>query len=126
MLVTSLGLLQMSQHCPIEGNVVIVPVAGITTVVENSLNYAKGLSPDQIIAVYVSFEREDEKKFEEKWKKWQPDVRLVTLHSHYRSIINPLTKFIDTIEHKASESNYQVTVVIPQFITEERMAQYSS
>lgn len=101
---------------PIEGNVIIVPVAGITQVVENSLNYAKSLSADQIIAVYVSFEREDEKKFEEKWKKWQPDVRLVTLHSHYRSIINPLTKFVDTVEHKASEANYQVTVVIPQFI----------
>ncbi|EKN71051.1 amino acid permease [Neobacillus bataviensis LMG 21833] len=101
---------------PIEGNVIIVPVAGITHVVENSINYAKSLSPDQIIAVYVSFERDDEKKFEEKWKNWQPDVRLVTLHSHYRSIIQPLTKFVDTVEHKASESNYQVTVVIPQFI----------
>jgi amino acid transporter len=101
---------------PIEGNVIIVPVAGMTNVVENSINYAKSLKPDQIIAVYVSFEREDEKKFEEKWKKWQPDVRLVTLHSHYRSIINPLTKFVDIVEHKASESNYRVTVVIPQFI----------
>ncbi|KMY51415.1 APC family permease [Peribacillus loiseleuriae] len=101
---------------PIEGNVMIVPVAGITQVVENSLNYAKSLSPEQIIAVYVAFEREDEKKFEEKWKKWQPDIRLVTLHSYYRSIIQPLTKFIDIVEHKASESNYQVTVIIPQFI----------
>jgi len=101
---------------PIEGNVIIVPVAGMTHVVENSLNYAKSLSPDQVIAVYVSFEREDEKKFEEKWKKWQPEVRLVTLHSHYRSIIQPLTKFIDTVQYKASESNYRVTVVIPQFI----------
>ncbi|MEY8346912.1 APC family permease [Bacillus cereus] len=101
---------------PIEGNVIIVPVAGMTHVVENSLNYAKSLSPDQIIAVYVSFEREDEKMFEEKWKKWQPGVRLVTLHSHYRSIIQPLTKFIDTVQYKASESNYRVTVVIPQFI----------
>lgn len=101
---------------PIEGNVIIVPVAGITHVVENSLNYAKSLSADQIIAVYVSFERKDEKAFEEKWKQWQPDVRLVTLHSHYRSIIQPLTKFIDTVEHKASESNYRVTVLIPQFI----------
>lgn len=101
---------------PIEGNVMIVPVAGITHVVENTLNYTKSLSPDQIIAVYVAFEREDEQKFEEKWKKWQPDIRLVTLHSHYRSIINPLTKFIDTIEKKASEANYQVTVIIPQFI----------
>lgn len=100
----------------IEGNVMVVPVAGMTHVVENSLNYAKSLNPQQIIAVYVAFEREDEKKFEEKWKKWQPDVRLVTLHSHYRSIINPLSKFVDTVEHKASEGNYQVTVVIPQFI----------
>ncbi|MEH7748626.1 APC family permease [Neobacillus drentensis] len=101
----------------IEGNVLIVPVAGITHVVENSINYAKSLKPDQIIAVYVAFERDDEHTFEEKWKKWQPEVRLVTLHSHYRSIITPLTKFVDTVEHKASESNYQVTVVIPQFIT---------
>ncbi|MEX6701719.1 APC family permease [Peribacillus frigoritolerans] len=100
----------------INGNVMIVPVAGMTHVVENTLNYAKSLSPQQIIAVYVAFEREDEKKFEEKWKKWQPEVRLVTLHSHYRSIINPLTKFVDTVEKKAREGNYQVTVVIPQFI----------
>ena len=101
---------------PIEGNVIVVPVAGMTHVVENSLNYAKSLSADQVIAVYVAFDREEEKKFEEKWKKWQPEVRLVTLHSHYRSIIQPLTKFIDTVQYKASESNYRVTVVIPQFI----------
>jgi amino acid transporter len=105
---------------PIHGNIIIVPVAGMTHVVENSLNYAKSLKPDQIIAVYVSFEREDEKVFEEKWKKWQPDVRLVTLQSYYRSIIHPLMKFIDTVEHKASESNYNVTVMIPQFIPRKR------
>ncbi|MDR4944988.1 APC family permease [Neobacillus cucumis] len=101
---------------PVQGNVIIVPVAGITKVVENSINYAKSLT-DQIFAVYVSFDREDEKRFEEKWEKWQPDVRLVTLHSHYRSILHPLSKFIDTVEHKASENNYRVTVLIPQFIT---------
>ena len=101
---------------PIEGHVIIVPVAGITTVVENSLNYAKSLSANQIIAVYVAFDRESEKKMEDKWKDFQPDVRLVTLYSYYRSIINPLTKFVDTVEHKARESNYRVTVVIPQFI----------
>ncbi|MCR8632028.1 APC family permease [Paenibacillus radicis (ex Xue et al. 2023)] len=101
---------------PIEGNVIILPVAGITHVVEYSLNYAKSLSPHQIIAVYVPFEREDEAAFEEKWNKWQPDVRLVTLHSPYRSIIQPLTKFIDTVQRKANESSYQVTVIIPQFI----------
>lgn len=98
-----------------DGNVIVVPVAGITKVVENSLNYAKSIT-DQIFAVYVSFDREDEKRFAEKWEKWQPDVRLVTLQSRYRSITQPLAKFIDTAVHKAQENNYQVTVLIPQFI----------
>ncbi|MFF2482078.1 APC family permease [Paenibacillus sp. NPDC058071] len=101
---------------PIEGNVIIVPVAGITHVVENSLNYAKSLHADQIIAVHIPFERDEEAAFEQKWQKWQPDIRLVTLHSPYRSLVYPLTKFIDTVQRKASESHYQVTVVIPQFI----------
>ncbi|MBB3111866.1 amino acid transporter [Paenibacillus phyllosphaerae] len=101
---------------PVEGNVIIVPVAGITHVVENSLNYAKSLHAHQVIAVHVPFEREDEAIFEEKWRKWQPDVRLVTLHSPYRSLLAPLIKFIDTVERKAGESNYRVTVIIPQFI----------
>lgn len=100
----------------IKGNVMIVPVAGMTHVVDNTLRYAKSLNPDQIIAVNVSFGREDQKKFEEKWEQWQPDIRLVTLHSHYRSILGPLTKFVDTVANKAKENNYQVTVVIPQFI----------
>ncbi|KKO54289.1 APC family permease [Paenibacillus sp. DMB20] len=101
---------------PIEGNVIILPVSGITQVVEQSLNYAESLSAEQIIAVYIPFEREEENQFEEKWNKWRPDVRLVTLYSPYRSVIVPLSKFIDTVQRKASESNYQVTVVIPQFI----------
>ena len=101
---------------PIDGNIIIVPVAGITRVVENTLNYAKSLSAQQIITVHVSFDREEEKKFEQKWKDWQPDIRLVSLHSQYRSLIQPLTKFVDIVEHKAAETNYQVTVMIPQFI----------
>ncbi|WP_039790938.1 APC family permease [Paenibacillus riograndensis] len=100
----------------IEGNIIILPVAGITHVVENSLRYAKSLGAEQIIAVHVPFEREDDAIFEEKWKNFHPEVRLVTLYSPYRSIIHPLTKFIDTVQRKASESNYQVTVVVPQFI----------
>ena len=36
----------------IEGNVVIVPVAGITKVVEQSLNYAQAIG-DYVLAVYV-------------------------------------------------------------------------
>ncbi len=111
-----LRITDLAEVKDISGNVIVVPVAGITRVVNNSLAYAKSLNPDKLIAVYVAFSREDEKRFEEKWNQWQPDVRLVTLHSQYRSIIQPLTKFIDTVEYKAGESDYRVTVVIPQFV----------
>ncbi|MFC7370220.1 APC family permease [Fictibacillus iocasae] len=100
----------------IKGNVIIVPVAGITKVVENSLTYARSIG-DQVIAVYVAFDRESELEMEEKWRARYPDIRLVTLMSHYRSVTQPLTKFIDIVAAKAEEDSYAVTVLIPQFIT---------
>ncbi|UQD50936.1 amino acid permease [Bacillus methanolicus] len=103
----------------LEGNVVIVPVAGKTKVVENSLNYAR-LIGDTVIPVYVAFDRESEKRMEEKWKEWKPDIRLVTLYSQYRSIMKPLARFIDLAEEKAAENKYTLTVLIPQFITKKR------
>lgn len=99
----------------IEGNVVIVPVAGITKVVEHSLNYAQSIG-DYIVAVYVAFDRESAHRMEEKWEKWRPDIRLVTLISSYRDLITPISKLVDTIEGKAEERNSTVTVLIPQFI----------
>lgn len=111
-----LRIQEAASAVPIQGNIIVLPVSGITTVVENSLNYAKSLSPDQIIAVYVGFDRENIIKLEEKWKKVHPDIRIVTLYSYYRSIIGPLSKFIDFVNKKANENHYNVTVIIPQFI----------
>ena len=104
---------------PLEGNIVIVPVAGISKVVENSLNYAK-LIGDSVIAVYVAFDRESEKQMEDKWLEWQPDIRLVTLYTSYRSLLRPIARFIEIVEEKANEQKYTITVLIPQFITKKR------
>lgn len=97
-------------------NVVIVPVAGITKVVEQSLLYAKSLS-DNVIAVYVGFSPEAIDKMEKDWKEWQTGVRLVTIHSLYRSVLRPLSKFIDTVKYKTEQSGTRITVVMPQFYT---------
>lgn len=98
-----------------KGSVIVIPVAGISQVVKNTISYAQSLS-DDIVAVYVGFSDEDMKKMEEKWALWNPGVRLIILRSHYRSIIRPLFKFIDTVEWKKAETDH-VTVMIPQFIT---------
>ncbi|WP_242221001.1 APC family permease [Bacillus cereus group sp. BfR-BA-01380] len=100
----------------IEGNIVIVPVAGITKVVEQSINYAEAIG-HTVIAVYVAFDKESEIKMQQKWKEWKPDVRLVTVVSSYRSLMRPITKLIATIQDKAQENHHSVTVLIPQFIT---------
>ncbi|MBG9456781.1 amino acid permease [Lysinibacillus sphaericus] len=100
----------------VEGNVFIVPVAGITKVVENTLHYVQSLNVDKVIAFYVAFDQADAKAFEEKWKAWQPNVRLVTYYSPYRSITQPLMKFIDKVEHQCAKTGHQVTVIIPQFL----------
>ncbi|MFJ8529822.1 APC family permease [Bacillus sp. NPDC094106] len=98
------------------GNIVIVPIAGITKVVEQSINYAETIS-DQVIAVYVAFDKESELRMQKKWKEWKPDIRLVTFISSYRSLMRPIAKLITIIQHKAQEKNRFVTVLIPQFIT---------
>ncbi|MDA7026094.1 APC family permease [Bacillus sp. CLL-7-23] len=100
---------------PIEGNIVIVPIAGVTNVVERSIQYAKTLS-DQVIAVHVSFDKETEKKIEKKWAELDNGVRLVMLRSSYRSLTSPLEKFLETVEAKATKYHYSVMVLVPQFI----------
>lgn len=98
-----------------KGNLIIIPVAGITKVVVGSISYAKSLT-DNVVAVYVGFDDEDIEKMERRWEEWNPGVRLVVLRSSYRSIVRPLLKFIDTLEWKKCETDH-ITVLIPQFIT---------
>ncbi|ASS74054.1 amino acid permease [Tumebacillus algifaecis] len=98
-----------------KGTVIVIPVAGITRVVRNSISYATSLT-DQVVAVYVGFDEEEIATMERRWAEWNPGVRLIILRSHYRSIVRPLIKFIDTVGWKAAETDH-VTVLIPQFIT---------
>ncbi|GGG13497.1 APC family permease [Paenibacillus abyssi] len=108
--------INMQQDKPvIKGSTIVVPVAGITRVVMNSLSYAKSLT-ENVVAVYVGFDDDDIERMEKKWEEWNPGVRLITLRSSYRSIIRPIMKFIETVEWKTAETDH-ITVLIPQFIT---------
>ncbi len=98
-----------------KGNTIIIPVAGITRVVMNTISYAQTLSPN-VVAVYVGFDEEAIEKMESKWEQWNPGVRLIILRSRYRSILGPLRRFIDTVEWKNGETDH-ITILIPQFVT---------
>ncbi|MCH5585820.1 APC family permease [Shimazuella sp. AN120528] len=96
-------------------NIVIVPIAGITKVVKQSILYAKSLS-DNVVAVYVGSSQESIKELEKDWRKWDTGVKFVGLMSPYRSVLTPLSQFIDVVKEKADASHSQVTVIMPQFI----------
>lgn len=98
-----------------KGSTIVIPVAGITRVVLNSISYAKSLS-DNIVAVYIGFDEEEIQKMEEKWEQWNPGVRLIVLRSRYRSVMKPLIRFIETVEWRTADTDH-ITVLIPQFIT---------
>ncbi|MEL0538996.1 APC family permease [Staphylococcus debuckii] len=100
----------------IDKNLALIPVSSISAIVDKSIEYAE-LTADRTIAVHVSFDRTKDKAFQEKWKKHYPGIRLVIVHSEYRSIVRPLARFIDRIRSKAENDHFVITVIVPQFIT---------
>lgn len=96
-------------------NIVIVPIAGVTRVVENTLAYARKIS-EHIIAVNVATDVESARKVRKKWEAWDTSIKLVVLYSPHRTIMNPLFRFIGKVEKKIAPGDY-ITVLIPEFET---------
>jgi amino acid transporter len=92
---------------------VVVPIAGVHRGVLEALNYARTLSND-VTAVYVETDPEATAKLREKWARWGDGVRLEVLGSEYRSIIEPLIRYLDRVD--ACQRDDVITVVMPQFL----------
>lgn len=95
-------------------NVVLVPISGIHRGVIRALQYAKSISPDDVIAVYVDFDEETTTKLRDKWETWGAGIRLVVLPSPYRELTRPLLRFINRIERRRDDDI--ITVVLPEFV----------
>lgn len=91
----------------------IVLVSGVHRVVNNTLSFAKSLGVN-MFAVYVGFDDESIVKMEEKWGKWGSPCRLVILRSKYRSVLEPLNRFMKVLEEKKDQG--LIHLIIPQFI----------
>src|SRR5262249_38274154 len=51
---------------------------------------------------------------EEKWGRYGMGVPLIVLTSPYRSLLGPLTKYVDNLQNQGE--NHVVTIVLPEFI----------
>lgn len=92
---------------------VIVPISTITKGTMMAISYAVSISTD-VRAVYVGLDPVRVEKLKEIWKAYCIDIPLVILDSPYRSIIQPLIKYID--ELLAEEEDQLITVVLPEFV----------
>ncbi|MFC4772766.1 APC family permease [Enterococcus hermanniensis] len=100
-----------------DGNTVIVLVGNVTQVNIGAINYARSIG-DYVIAMHVSLEENEEKEREirHEFREKFPDVRFSVVRSPYRSIINPVSRYVDRVSKNAKEHNYTTTILIPEFV----------
>jgi amino acid transporter len=94
---------------------VILLISGVHQGTLAGLRYAHNLS-DDVTAVYISLDRDEAEKVQEKWRVWGEGVRLVILDSPYRLLIEPILEYIETF-CKMRQPHEVITVVVPQFVS---------
>ena len=93
---------------------VILPISGVHRGTLEALRYARLLS-DDVTAVHVALEEEKTTLLHEKWQHWGEGVRLVTLPSPYRLLLEPLLDYVTAIADRR-QPNETITIVVPQFV----------
>ncbi len=92
---------------------VVVLVGGIHRGVVTALTYAKAISPN-VTAITVDLDPTATSRLQMTWQQWAPDVPLVVLDSPYRSVLQPVLRYIDQME-KQRDGDY-MTIILPEFV----------
>lgn len=93
---------------------VVMPVGGVHQGTMMALEYARSLS-DDVTAVYVAIDPEEEETFRRKWAIWGGGTRLVVLESPYRTLMEPLLEYLEEMAD-AQPVDEVLTVVVPRFV----------
>ena len=94
-------------------NTVIMPIGGIQRAVVEALRYAETLS-DDCRAIYVDLDPAGTDQIRRDWATWGGRVQLVVLPSPYRSVMDPLLRYIEGVE--AERPDDYVTIILPEFV----------
>ncbi len=98
---------------PAGRHVAIVPIGGIQRAVVKALRYGRTLATD-VRAVYVEVDPGAAAALRSQWPEWGQGVELVVLGSPYRSLLEPLLDYIETLQR--DDPNGYVTVILPEFV----------
>jgi amino acid transporter len=107
--------LPVTGYCPIPiEHTVLVLVSSLNRGTIPALEYAKTIS-DKVEAVHVELKPEATERLRKAWAEWGCGTQLTVLPSPYRSLSEPLIKYIDEVE--ARYEHDLVTIIVPEFVT---------
>lgn len=109
-----LSLVDAPPPSAVRRHTVLILISGIHRGVIPALEYGRSLAPDNVSAVYVDMDTDSTERLRAKWEKWGFGVPLVILPSPYRSLLNPLMKYIDELDHRYDD--HVLTIIMPEFI----------
>jgi len=104
-------------------DVAIVPIADVHRGTLRALQYAKLIATD-VRAVCVSTSPEVHERLERRWARFPKlthGIQLVVIDYDYRDILAPLVDYVDRV-NRLEFDDQLVTIVIPEFVPEEGMA----
>ena len=92
--------------------VVIVPVARLDRSALQALAFARSISPT-VKAVHIATTPESARAFEERWARWTREVKVDVIESPYRSLLQPLLRYIERIDQRDDQP---ITIVLAEFV----------
>ena len=101
---------------------VIILVGGVHQGTLAAIRFARTIAED-ITAVHIATDPLEAEKVQHKWEQHGEGIRLVTLNSPYRLMIEPLLEYMERIE-AVKKQNEITTIVVPRFMPKHRWANF--
>ena len=109
----ALTLTSLDEPLPVmKPPVVIVPVARLDRATRQAVAFARSISPT-VKAVHIATTPESARAFEERWNRWTRDVKVDVIESPYRSLLQPLLRYIERIDQRDDQP---ITIVLAEFV----------
>jgi amino acid transporter len=98
-------------HAGPRHHVVILIVPEMNRQIADMVAYGSTLS-DDVRALHVDLDPDCTKNIQQRWPRWGQGTQLTVLKSPYRSLVEPLLAYLETVDQE--RSGQTVTVLIPE------------
>jgi amino acid transporter len=92
--------------------VVLVPVARLDRSTLQAVAFARSISPS-VRAVHIATTAESAEQFRDRWMRWTRDIPVDVIESPYRSLLQPLLRYIERIDER---DDRPITIVLAEFV----------